>query len=662
MSVRSIEASTLALQQINDSNGNPSIAISADGVVSLVSPNQAGSSDSSAISTISYVNQSIADASVALNPSGSYKWIGSYNIFGNNQVIGFGSTTLPTVLPVNGQTSSATGLMLGNNANLKGETDLYNFSNTGTGGYDFFNISAGEVTTNYASLYPNLGVPIFNLKGTGAQYQINGTNILDNVITTSTLQNYALLNSPTFTGIPKAPNPVAGTTSTQIATTKFVTDAIGANGSFSPNTSYTWGSNYQLYGNDQVLCVGSSLMNTNKPQTGGTSPQQGSQICNNTQIQGETDFVNYSATNVGGFCFQNMSSTNTLTNLATMYRNGATCIFNLPNPSSQFQIGGANILDAVTSKAPLNSPAFTGVPTAPTATAGTSTGQLATTKFVEDAIIASGVFDPNISYTWGSAYQRFGNDQVLCIGSSTMPTTKPIQGGTSSSQGTQICNNTQTQGETDFVNYSNTGAGGFAFQQMSGTNALKTMATMYRSGADTILNLNSASSQFQVNGVNIARQTAVSEISTFLGVTLTMTISGVGVFSTTYASQSNITSRTINGVTSVSVGGPITSGFFLPFATPIQINNTQLTPNTAPTQATTYCLIGQLNGPAPKSVPMYFAMKMYEGTTTAVGSPIAGFGTLALATNGSYYMVFTAYDNFPLNTPICYDPFSFVYE
>ena len=529
MSVKSIENSTLGLAQINGLDGTPSITIAPDGVVALVSPAQSTSTDSNAISTIAYVNQSIADASVALDPSGSYKWNGLYNIFGNNQVIGFGSTTLPTVLPVNGQTSSATGLMLGNNANLKGETDLYNFSNTGTGGFDFYNIASGEVTTNYASLYPNLGVPIFNLKGTGAQYQINGTNILDNVITTSTLANYAPINAPTFTGIPKAPNPPAGTTSTQIATTKFVTDAIGANGSFSPNTSYTWGSNYQLYGNDQVLCVGSSLMNTNKPQTGGTSPQQGSQICNNTQIQGETDFVNYSASNVGGFCFQNMSSTNTLTNLATMYRNGATCIFNLPNPSSQFQIGGANILDAVTSKAPLNSPAFTGVPTAPTAIAGTSTDQIATTQFVEQAITDSGVFSQDISYTWASQYQRFGNDQVVCIGSSNMPTTKPVS-GTSNQQGTQICNNTQTKGETDFVNYSNTGTGGFCFQQMSNTLALSTMATLYKSGTATTLNLPNAQSQFQVNGVNIARETIVSEVSNFFGVNPTMTISGVGVF------------------------------------------------------------------------------------------------------------------------------------
>ena len=41
---------------------------------------------------------------------------------------------------------------------------------------------------------------------------------------------------------------------------------------------------------------------------------------------------------------------------------------------------------ALNTKAPLNSPAMTGTPTAPTASAGTDTTQIATTEFVQDAI------------------------------------------------------------------------------------------------------------------------------------------------------------------------------------------------------------------------------------------------------------------------------------
>jgi hypothetical protein len=45
--------------------------------------------------------------------------------------------------------------------------------------------------------------------------------------------------------------------------------------------------------------------------------------------------------------------------------------------------------------APLNSPALTGTPTAPTATGGTSTTQLATTAFVTNAVVAAGGAAPS---------------------------------------------------------------------------------------------------------------------------------------------------------------------------------------------------------------------------------------------------------------------------
>lgn len=46
----------------------------------------------------------------------------------------------------------------------------------------------------------------------------------------------------------------------------------------------------------------------------------------------------------------------------------------------------AGITTALNEKAPLASPALTGTPTAPTATAGTNTTQIATTAFVKDAV------------------------------------------------------------------------------------------------------------------------------------------------------------------------------------------------------------------------------------------------------------------------------------
>lgn len=59
-----------------------------------------------------------------------------------------------------------------------------------------------------------------------------------------------------------------------------------------------------------------------------------------------------------------------------------------------------NIATAVATKADLNSPALTGTPTAPTATAGTNTTQLATTAFVTAALQAV--------YPVGSVYINAG--------------------------------------------------------------------------------------------------------------------------------------------------------------------------------------------------------------------------------------------------------------
>lgn len=61
------------------------------------------------------------------------------------------------------------------------------------------------------------------------------------------------------------------------------------------------------------------------------------------------------------------------------------------------------IQTAVNSKANIASPTFTGTPTAPTATAGTNTTQLATTAFVQDATFITAVpADPTTTLTDGA--------------------------------------------------------------------------------------------------------------------------------------------------------------------------------------------------------------------------------------------------------------------
>ena len=59
------------------------------------------------------------------------------------------------------------------------------------------------------------------------------------------------------------------------------------------------------------------------------------------------------------------------------------------NSTSENPVQNKVINTALNTKAPIASPAFTGTPTAPTASSGTSSTQVATTAFVQNAISAS---------------------------------------------------------------------------------------------------------------------------------------------------------------------------------------------------------------------------------------------------------------------------------
>jgi len=55
--------------------------------------------------------------------------------------------------------------------------------------------------------------------------------------------------------------------------------------------------------------------------------------------------------------------------------------------------------------APLESPILTGIPTAPTASAGTNTTQIATTAFVQNAVSSAGIEKGTVLPTAGAAYR-----------------------------------------------------------------------------------------------------------------------------------------------------------------------------------------------------------------------------------------------------------------
>ena len=69
----------------------------------------------------------------------------------------------------------------------------------------------------------------------------------------------------------------------------------------------------------------------------------------------------------------------------TTRQTDAEGVVNKNSPLTNAEVDG-NFIDLHQSKAPLASPTLTGVPTAPTATSGTNTTQIATTAYVQTAV------------------------------------------------------------------------------------------------------------------------------------------------------------------------------------------------------------------------------------------------------------------------------------
>jgi len=118
------------------------------------------------------------------------------------------------------------------------------------------------------------------------------------------------------------------------------------------------------------------------------------------------------------------------------------------------------IASAISSKADLNSPALTGTPTAPTASSGTNTTQLATTAFVQTALSAA--FTTGMIMMWSGTIATIPTGWVLCNGSNSTPDlrNKFVIGAHSDTAGvaytTVTGSNTTTGGTKDAIVVSHT--------------------------------------------------------------------------------------------------------------------------------------------------------------------------------------------------------------
>jgi len=250
-----------------------------------------------------------------------------------------------------------------NTSNLPNATTYHGmFAHVHATGAGYFAHAGSWVRlANHSDLFSGSFTALSNKPTTIAGYGI--TDAFDGAFSSltgrpTTISGYGItdaapLASPTFTGTPAGPTATSGTNTTQLATTAFVQAAIsgfsaGANVSVSTSAPSSPAAGDLWFDSSELILY--------VYYADGTS---------NQWVQ-----TNPSSIQTGGFdgAFSSLTG----------------------KPTT---ISGYGITDAAST----NSPSFTGTPSAPTASSGTNTGQLATTAFVQQEISSAGGYnDANV--------------------------------------------------------------------------------------------------------------------------------------------------------------------------------------------------------------------------------------------------------------------------
>ena len=188
-------------------------------------------------------------------------------------------------------------------------------------------------------------------------------------------------NSPAFTGIPTAPTANAGTNTTQIATTAFVTNSPQFVGIPIAPTAAAGTSTTQL---------ATTAFVTQSPQFSGVPTAPTAAAGTSTTQLATTAFVTAGPQFAGIPTAPTAISAANNTQLATteFVQNQKNSPAFLGIPTAPTAVAGTSTTQIATTafvQEEKISPAFTGIPTAPTANAGTNTTQIATTQFVQQA-------------------------------------------------------------------------------------------------------------------------------------------------------------------------------------------------------------------------------------------------------------------------------------
>jgi hypothetical protein len=196
-------------------------------------------------------------------------------------------------------------------------------------------------------------------------------------------QEYVQLQkvSPAFTGVPTAPTAAAGTATTQLATTAFVTNSPQFAGTPQAPTAAAGTNTTQ---------IATTAFVTASPVFIGTPTAPTAAPGTNTAQLATTAFVTAGPQFAGiptAPTAANVTSNSQLATTEFVQNQKTSPVFTGTPTATTASTGDSSTRIATTAfvQGEKASPAFTGTPTAPTAGAGTSTTQLATTQFVQQA-------------------------------------------------------------------------------------------------------------------------------------------------------------------------------------------------------------------------------------------------------------------------------------
>jgi hypothetical protein len=222
---------------------------------------------------------------------------------------------------------------------------------------------------------------------------------------TAALALKAPLASPTFTGVPAGPTATPGTSTTQLASTAYVTAADNVIIGTAPANLNTLGKIAAAINSDAAYSTTiSTALGLKAPLaspvfTGIPTGPTASLGTNTTQLA-TTAFVIANAAGAGA-------------PLASPAFTGVPTAPTAGLGTNTTQLATTAFVMANAAGAPLASPAFTGVPTAPTAAGGTNTTQLATTAFVEAARVALVGGAPSTLDTLGELATALNSDPAF---------------------------------------------------------------------------------------------------------------------------------------------------------------------------------------------------------------------------------------------------------